>query len=64
MAVKQGVKIDLGSVVGPQGPRGEEGAVGPAGPQGPAGPAGPKGDTPKFKFTVEDGHLYMEELNE
>jgi hypothetical protein len=61
MAVKQGGKIDLGSVVGPQGPRGE---AGPAGPAGPAGAKGDKGDTPKFRFTVEGGHLYMEELTE
>lgn len=64
MAVKQGGKIDLGSVIGPQGPRGEAGPAGPQGPAGAVGPKGDKGDTPKFKFTVEGGHLYMEELTE
>ena len=59
-----GKKIDLGSVIGPAGPQGPAGATGPAGPAGPAGAKGDKGDTPKLKFTVEGGHLYMEELTE
>lgn len=49
---------------GPQGPAGQDGQPGeqgPVGPQGEQGPKGDKGDPGLYAFSIENGHLFVEQ---